>query len=90
MDRPTSLEALDRAIGLIKTQRVLVIATYRPEFAAPWGGQPHVSVVLLNRLGERESAVMIDRVGGDKPLPANVRRDIIDRTDGIPLFVEQA
>jgi len=64
---PTSLEALDRAIGLIKTQRVLAIATYRPEFEAPWGGQPHVSVVLLNRLGERESAVMIDRVGATSP-----------------------
>ena len=43
----------------------------------------------LNRLGEREIAAMIDRVTGNKPLPASIRQDIIERTDGIPLFVEE-
>jgi predicted ATPase len=68
---------------------VLLIVTFRPEFEAPWIGQPHVTALALNRLGHREVDTMIDRVIGDKPLPANIRKDIIERTDGIPLFVEE-
>ena len=49
----------------------------------------HVTALTLNRLGEREIATMIDRVAGNKALPANIRQDIIERTDGIPLFVEE-
>ena len=86
---PTSLEALGRAVDRIRTLRVLLIVTFRPEFEPPWIGQPHVTALTLNRLGEREIAAMIDRVVGNKPLPANLRQDIIERTDGIPLFVEE-
>ena len=86
---PTSLEALNRAIERIRTLGVLLIITYRPEFEPPWIGQPHVTALTINRLGEREIASMIDRVTGNKPLPANIRQDIIERTDGIPLFVEE-
>ena len=68
---------------------MLLIVTYRPEFEPPWIGRPHVTALTLNRLGEREIAAMIDRVTGNKPLPANIRQDIIERTDGIPLFVEE-
>ena len=71
------------------TLRVLLIVTFRPEFEPPWVGRPHVTALTLNRLGEREIAAMIDRVTGNKPLPANIRQDIIERTDGIPLFVEE-
>ena len=62
---------------------------YRPEFEPPWIGRPHVTALTLNRLGEREIAALIDRVTGNKPLPASIRQDIIERTDGIPLFVEE-
>ena len=86
---PTSLEALDRAVDRIKALRVLLIVTYRPDFGPPWVGRPHVTAFTLNRLGEREIAAMIDRVAGDRPLPASVRQDIIERTDGIPLFIEE-
>ena len=86
---PTSLEALVGAVDRIRTLRVLLIVTYRPEFEPPWIGRPHVTALTLNRLGEREIAAMIDRVTGNKPLPANIRQDIIERTDGIPLFVEE-
>ena len=48
-----------------------------------------MTALTLNRLGEREIGAMIDRVVGNKPLPASVRQDIIERTDGIPLFVEE-
>jgi class 3 adenylate cyclase/predicted ATPase len=86
---PTSLEALSRAVTRIATLRVLLIVTFRSEFDPPWIGRPHVTLLTINRLTEREVSVMIDRVVGNKPLPANIRRDIIERTDGVPLFVEE-
>jgi predicted ATPase len=52
-------------------------------------GRHYVTPLTINRLGERDIGAMIDRVGGNKPLPANTRQDIIERTDGIPLFVEE-
>ena len=86
---PTSLEALGRTVDRLRTLRVLLIVTYRPEFEPPWIGRPYVTALTLNRLGEREIAAMIDRVTGNKPLPESIRQDIIERTDGIPLFVEE-
>jgi hypothetical protein len=86
---PTSLEAFGRTVDRIANLPVLLIVTFRPEFEAPWVGQPHVTTVALNRLGRRDIATMIDRVVGDKPLPVDIRKDIIERTDGIPLFVEE-
>ena len=86
---PTSLEVLGRTVDRLKTLRVLLIITYRPEFEPPWVGRPYVTTLNLNRLGEREIAAMIDRVTGNKALPRNIRQDIIERTDGIPLFVEE-
>jgi predicted ATPase len=68
---------------------VLLIVTYRPEFEASWIGRPYVTALNINRLAEREIATMIDRVTGNKPLPVNIRKDIIERTDGIPLFIEE-
>lgn len=86
---PSSLEAFGRTIDLVPSVPVLMIVTYRPEFEAPWIGQPHVTALALNRLGHREVGSMIDCVVGNKALPADVRKDIIERTDGIPLFVEE-
>jgi predicted ATPase len=86
---PTSLELFGQIVDKIPSLRVLLIVTYRPEFDPPWIGRPHVTALTLNRLGERESGAMIDRVSGNKPLPASVKQDIIERTDGIPLFVEE-
>ena len=86
---PTSLEAFGRAVDRVRTLRVLLIVTFRPEFAPPWIGRPHVTPLTINRLAQRDIDAMIDRVVGNKQLPANIRRDIIERTDGIPLFVEE-
>ena len=86
---PTSLEALGRAVDRIRSLGVLLIITYRPEFEPPWIGRPHVTALTLNRLGEGEIAALIDGVTGNKRLPAHIRRDIVERTDGIPLFVEE-
>ena len=86
---PTSLEALGRAMDRIRPLGVLLIVTHRPEFEAPWIGRPHVTALTLNRLGEREIDDMIDRVTGNRSLPESIRLDILERTDGIPLFVEE-
>jgi predicted ATPase/ABC-type transport system involved in cytochrome c biogenesis ATPase subunit len=86
---PTSLEALSRAVDQIATLRVLLIVTFRPEFDAPWVGRPHVSTLTLNRLTQREVEAMIDNLLGNKVLPSALRQDIVERTDGIPLFVEE-
>ncbi|MGA6969794.1 MAG: AAA family ATPase, partial [Xanthobacteraceae bacterium] len=86
---PTSLEVFGQAVSRIATLRVLLIVTFRPEFDPPWIGRPHVTALTINRLAEREVGAMIDRVVGNKPVPASIRQDIIERTDGIPLFVEE-
>jgi predicted ATPase len=86
---PTSLELFGRIVDKIPTLRVLLIATYRPDFEPPWIGRPYVTALTLNRLGGREIGAMIDRLTGNKALPQSIRQDIIERTDGIPLFVEE-
>jgi class 3 adenylate cyclase/predicted ATPase len=86
---PTSLELLGRVVGRIATLPVLLIVTFRPEFEPPWIGRPHVAALTVNRLEHRNIDAMIDRVVGNRLIPATVRQDIIERTDGIPLFVEE-
>ena len=86
---PTSLEVFGRTVDQIKTLPGLLIVTFRPEFNAPWAGRSHVMSLALNRLGERETAAIIARLVGNKELPADVMAEIVERTDGIPLFVEE-
>jgi class 3 adenylate cyclase/predicted ATPase len=86
---PTSLESLGRTVDRLRRLGVLLIATYRPEFEPPWIGRSYITALSLNRLDEREMGAIIDRVAGNKSLPESVRQDIIKRTDGIPLFVEE-
>jgi hypothetical protein len=76
-------------VDRIKTLPVLLIVTFRPEFNPPWVGQSRVTSVTLNRLGEGEAAAIIARLVGNKELPADVMAEIVQRTDGIPLFVEE-
>jgi class 3 adenylate cyclase/tetratricopeptide (TPR) repeat protein len=86
---PTSLEVLGKSVDRIKALGVLLIVTYRPEFEPPWVGQQHVTALTINRLARREIAAMIDHVTGNKALLANIRQDIVERADGIPLFIEE-
>jgi len=86
---PTSLEVFGRTVDRIKTLPTLLTVTFRPEFNAPWAGQSHVTSLMLNRLGEREAVAIITRLVGNKELPADVMAEIVERTDGIPLFVEE-
>jgi tetratricopeptide (TPR) repeat protein len=86
---PTSLETFGRVVDRVRSLPVLLIVTFRPEFDPPWIGRPYVAALTINRLGQHDIEAMIDRVMGNKLIPAGVRNDIIERTDGIPLFVEE-
>jgi len=86
---PTSLEAFARTVDRLRALPVLLIVTFRPEFEPPWIGRPHVTALTINRLAQREIDALIDSVLGNKLIPANIRLDIVERTDGIPLFVEE-
>ena len=86
---PTSLESLGRAVDQIRTMRVLLSVTFRPDFDPPWIGRPYVTALTINRLDQRDTDAMIDHLVVNKGLPTSIRQDIIERTDGIPLFVEE-
>jgi class 3 adenylate cyclase len=86
---PTSLELLDLIIDRVPALPLLLIITFRHEFAPPWTGQPYVTSLALNRLPPRQRAEMIAGVTGGKALPEEIAARIIDRTDGVPLFVEE-
>ena len=86
---PTSLETFGRVVDRVRSLPVLLIVTFRPEFEPPWIGRPYVTALTINRLAQRDIEAMIDGVVGNKFIPASVRHDIIERTDGIPLFVEE-
>jgi class 3 adenylate cyclase len=86
---PTSLELFSRIVDKIPSLPVLLIVTFRPEFDPPWIGRTNVTALTLNRLAVHEISAMIGRVVGNKQLPPSIRQDIIERTDGIPLFVEE-
>jgi predicted ATPase len=86
---PTTRESLDLLVDRIPTLRVPMILTFRPEFTPPWVGRPHVTLLNLNRLPPRQRAEMITHVTGNKALPKEIADQIVDRTDGVPLFIEE-
>ncbi len=86
---PTSREWLDLLIDRLPLVRVLLAVTFRPEFMPLWVARPHVTMLNLNRLPQRQRAEMIFRITNDKTLPDEIADQIIDRTDGVPLFIEE-
>ena len=86
---PTSLEAFSRTVDRIRMLRVLLIVTFRPEFNAQWVGQSQVTSLTLNRLGKLEAAAIVTRIFANNELPADMLAEIVERTDGIPLFIEE-
>jgi class 3 adenylate cyclase len=86
---PTSLEVFGQIVDRVRSLRVLLIVTFRPEFEPPWIGRPYVTALTINRLAQRDIEAMIDGVFGNKLIPTSIRQDIIERTDGIPLFIEE-
>jgi len=86
---PTSIELLSLTAEHMQALPILLVITFRPDFQPPWAGQPHVTTMTLNRLGRRERLAMIEHVAGGKALPHALLDKIAERTDGIPLFVEE-
>jgi len=87
---PTSRELLDLTVERITDLPVLLVATYRPEFQPPWVGGSQVLVIALNRLGRNEGARLVHRLAGNLgALPPDVVDEIVERADGVPLFVEE-
>ena len=86
---PSSRELLDRVTERIFDRPVLLLAMFRPEFQPPWTKQSHVGMLTLARLDRRDTAAMVTNIAGDGVLPTEVLEEIADRTDGVPLFVEE-
>ncbi len=86
---PSTLGFLDLLMGEIPELPLLLVATFRPEFSAPWRHQTSLTQLSLRGLNEAHTAQLIERVAAGKRLPTEVQREIVARTDGIPLFVEE-
>ena len=85
----TSLEVLDLAIERLRKLPVLLLVTLRPEFEAPWRGLPDVGEIALARLEPAQAEALVSQVTGGRKLPAEVLAQIVAKTDGVPLFVEE-
>jgi class 3 adenylate cyclase/predicted ATPase len=86
---PTSRELLDLTVERVRSLPVLLIVTFRPEFLPPWTGQPQVTLLALNRLDRHDRTALVAQLAGGKALPHEVVDQIAERTDGVPLFVEE-
>jgi class 3 adenylate cyclase/DNA polymerase III delta prime subunit len=86
---PSTRELLDRLIERVTAWPVLLLALFRPEFQPPWVGQPQVTMLNLARLDRHDTAAMVTSVAGNAALPPEIVAEIAERTDGIPLFVEE-
>ena len=86
---PSTLEFLDLLLGEISMLPLLLVATFRPEFRAPWRHLTTATQLSLTGLSEGHAAQLVRQVAEGKGLPAEVHREIVARTDGIPLFVEE-
>jgi class 3 adenylate cyclase len=86
---PTSLEALDLLIDRVRSFPLLIVLTHRPEFHSRWGAHGHVTGLNLSKLMRGQSSTMISKLAGSKALPAELVEQILAKTDGVPLFVEE-
>jgi class 3 adenylate cyclase len=86
---PSSRELLDLTLERARRLPVLLIVTFRPEFQQGWGGQPHVTILALNRLGESDVTSLVRELARNALLGSEIVEEIVARTDGVPLFVEE-
>ena len=86
---PSSLEFLTLLVEQIPTTKLLLVVTFRPEFTPPWKLRSHISHLVINRLGRKQVATMIEQVSGQEVLSAEVLQQIVTKADGVPLFVEE-
>src|SRR6516164_7045725 len=86
---PTSRELLDLTVDRVRHLPVLLAITFRPEFQPPWSGRAHVTSLALNRLGERDGEALVQTLAANAALAPAIVAEIVERTDGVPLFVEE-
>jgi predicted ATPase len=86
---PSTLEFLTLLVDQVPTARIFTLFTCRPEFRAPWGTRAHLTPITLNRLPRRLVENLVERVAGGKALPSVVVQQVVAKTDGVPLFVEE-
>jgi class 3 adenylate cyclase len=86
---PSTLELLGALLDQVPTTRLLLVPTYRPEFAPPWPARSHCVSTMLSRLPHTQSETVVSNISGGKLLPPQVLDQIITKTDGVPLFVEE-
>jgi predicted ATPase len=86
---PTSREWLDPTLERVRRAAVLLVVTFRPEFQHAWSGQQHVTTLILNRLGGDDGAALVEQLAGNAGLSRSVVDEIVERADGVPLFVEE-
>jgi len=86
---PSTLEFLSLLLDHVPTTRLLLLLTFRPDFTPPWAMFSHLTHLTLSRLARQQIEVMVEKVTGGKPLPAEVIQQLITKTDGVPLFVEE-
>ena len=86
---PTTLEFFGLVVERIQRLPVLLVVTFRPEFSPPWTSHPHVMALTLSGLARTQAAAVVARVAGGKALPSAVMEQILAKTEGLPLFVEE-
>ena len=86
---PTSRELLDLTVDRVRRSPVLLAITFRPEFQPPWSGRSHVTSLAINRFDERDGTALVQNLAGNAVLSADIVAEIVERTDGVPLFVEE-
>jgi class 3 adenylate cyclase/tetratricopeptide (TPR) repeat protein len=86
---PTSIELLDALVIRAASTPLMILMTYRPEFEPSWLDHPHVCRIVLGRLRPNDAASMVARVAKDRPLPTELIDRIVEKTDGVPLFLEE-
>jgi class 3 adenylate cyclase/predicted ATPase len=85
----STLEVFSRCIASIKTARVFIIVSFRPEFLLPWLEESHVTLLWLDRLTREQAAAIVFNVAGRKELPRKIHEQIVSKCDGVPLFAEE-
>ena len=85
----TSAELFDAVVDRLRKRRIMLVATYRPEGVARWNGLPHATLLTLNRLSRAQAATIINGLTGGKRLPSPVLEQILSKTEGVPLFIEE-
>jgi class 3 adenylate cyclase/tetratricopeptide (TPR) repeat protein len=86
---PTTLELLGLVVERIERLRVMLVITTRPEFSLPWSNHGHITALSLNGLGRGQGTIVVEQIAKGKLLPKELLEEILERTDGIPLFIEE-